>query len=237
MVERSGGDKKRKITNDCLKCHKGYKLNFGICEIKEQSKKILFLKIVIPIIIVILIVYLYLYRKKKAREKIETGQVIKFSHPKSGFYKLNFDKNNLGNNEEFQEFSQNKSLSSSNSDSGGDKDSPEVRLCVVCGSKKTYTIADCGCSLCLDDYKTVKGEKERIKCRIHNVFLSSNISFEMFNYHKKRFTLYDGFNDNAKSSKLTGNNQLRLNLQDTIDPLPINEKPIISYYNRIIIAA
>ena len=165
---------------DCLKCHKGYKLNFGICEIKEQSKKILFLKIVIPIIIIILIVYLYLYRKKKAREKIETGQVIKFSHPKSGFYKLNFDKNNLGNSEEFQEFSQNKSLSSSNSDSGGDKDSPEVRLCVVCGSKKTYTIADCGCSLCLDDYKTVKGEKERIKCRIHNVFLSSNISFEMF---------------------------------------------------------
>ena len=34
------------------------------------------------------------------------------------------------------------------------------------------------------------------------------ISFAMFNYHKKRFTLYDGFNDNAKSSKLTGNNQL-----------------------------
>ena len=165
---------------DCFKCHKGYKLNFGICDIKEESKKILILKICVPIIIIILLIYLYLYKKKKAREKIETGQVIKFSHPKSGFYRLNFEKFNTGNNEEFQEFSQNKSLSSSNSDSTGDKESPEVNLCVVCGSKKLYTIADCVCSLCLDDYKTIKGEKERIKCRIHNVFLSSNISFEMY---------------------------------------------------------
>ena len=164
---------------DCLKCHKGYKLNFGICEIKERSKKILILKICIPVIIIILIIYLYLYKKKKAREKIETGQVIKFNHPKSGFYRLNFDKYNT-NSEEFQEFSQNKSLSSSNSDSTGDRESPVVKVCVVCGNKKIYTIADCGCSICLDDYKIIKGEKEKMKCRVHNVFLSSNISFEMY---------------------------------------------------------
>ena len=167
---------------DCLKCHKGYKLNYGICDKKEQSIKLIILKIAIPIIIIFLIIYLYLYKKKKAKEKVETGQVIKFVHPKSGYYRINFDKyNNINSgNEENQEFSQNKSLSSSNSDSNGDKESPEVNVCVVCGGKKTYTIADCGCSLCLDDYKIIKGEKERIKCRIHNVFLSSNISFEMY---------------------------------------------------------
>ena len=87
------------------------------------------------------------------------------------------------NNEEIQEISQNKSLYSSNSDD--EKLTPEVNLCVVCGSKKTYTIADCGCSLCLDDYKIIKGEKERIKCRIHNIFLSSNISFEMYKSNLK----------------------------------------------------
>ena len=166
---------------DCLKCHKGYKLNYGICDKKERSIKLILLKISIPTIIVFLIIYLYLYKKKKAKEKVQTGQVIKFLHPKSGSYRINYEKfNNLNNNEEFQEFSQNKSLSSSNSDSNGEKESPVVKLCVVCGSKKTYTIADCGCSLCLDDYKIIKGEKERIKCRIHNVFLSSNISFEMY---------------------------------------------------------
>ena len=165
---------------DCLKCHKGYKLNFGICEIKESSKKLLILKVCIIIIIIILLVYLYIYKKRKAREKIETGQVIKFSHPKPGFYRLNFEKFNLKNNEEFQDFSQNRSLSSSNSDSTGDRETPVVNSCVVCGSKKLYAIADCGCSVCLDDYRIIKGEKERIKCRVHNVFLSSNITFEMY---------------------------------------------------------
>lgn len=166
---------------DCLKCIKGYKLNYGICDKKERSIKLLLLKIAIPTIIIILIIYLYIYKKKKAKEKIETGQVIKFMHPKSGSYRINYEKLHY-NNEEFQDFSQNKSLSSSSSDTNGEKEipSPEVNLCVVCGSKKIYTIADCGCSICLDDYKVIKGEKEKIKCRIHNVFLTSNMSFEMY---------------------------------------------------------
>jgi len=172
---------------DCLKCEKGYKLNFGICDIKENSKKILILKILISILMIILLIYLYIYWKKQVKEKIETGQVIKFTHPKSGFYRINYEKypNNL---EYFQELSQNKSLSSSNSDSG-EKDSPEVKRCVACGSKKIYAIADCGCSLCLDDYKIIKGDKERIKCRIHNVFLSSNITFEMYKSNIKGHAL------------------------------------------------
>ena len=162
---------------DCLKCIKGYKLNYGICDIKVRSKKLMILKICIAIFILFLLIYLYLYLKKRSKEKIETGQVIKFLHPKAGYYKLNFEKSN--NNEEIQD-SQDKSLSSSNSDSGIETKSPEVKCCVVCGSKKTYTIADCGCSLCLEDYKIIKGEKERIQCRVHKIFLSSNISFEMY---------------------------------------------------------
>ena len=135
------------------------------------------LKICITIIILFLLMYLYLYLKKRAKEKIETGQVIKFLHPKSGYYKLNFEKSN--NSEEIQD-SQDKSLSSANSDSGAENKSPEVKMCVVCGNKKTYTIADCGCSLCLEDYKIIKGDKERIQCRVHKLFLSCNISFEMY---------------------------------------------------------
>ena len=166
---------------DCLKCQQGYKLNYGICDKKLLSKKILFVKIIIPLILIFLIVYIYLYRRKKAKEKIETGQVIKFRHPKSGFYRMNFNFDKFATNntsEDIIEFSQNKSLSSG--PEMNENPSAEVNYCVVCGSKKTYAIADCGCSLCLEDYKMAKSDKEKIKCRIHNVFLSSNITFEIY---------------------------------------------------------
>ena len=166
---------------DCLKCQQGYKLNYGICDKKLLSKKILFVKIIIPLILIFLIVYIYLYRRKKAKEKIETGQVIKFRHPKSGFYRMNFNFDKFATNntsEDIIEFSQNKSLSSG--PEINENPSAEVNYCVVCGSKKTYAIADCGCSLCFEDYKMAKSDKEKIKCRIHNVFLSSNITFEIY---------------------------------------------------------
>ena len=92
---------------------------------------------------------------------------------------FNFDKYITNNtSEDIIDFSQNKSLSSA--PEMNEVQSAEVNVCVVCGSKKTYGIADCGCSLCYDDYKIAKGDKEKIKCKIHNVFLSSNISFEIF---------------------------------------------------------
>ena len=105
---------------DCLKCQPGYKLNYGICDKKVISKKMLFVKIIIPIMVLILIIYWYLYRRKKAKEKIETGQVIKSRHPKSGFYHMNFEKYYPSNptEENISNSSQNKSLSSGVSDPG-----------------------------------------------------------------------------------------------------------------------
>ena len=171
---------------DCLKCQKGYRLNYGICDKKVVSKKILFLKIVIPIIIIFLLIYYYLYKRKKAKERIETGQVIKLKHPKSGFYKMNFEKYTTNNtSENIIDFSQSKSLSANGIDSVENFPSAEVNVCVLCGSKKTYAIADCGCSLCFECYKLSRGDKEKVKCRIHNVFLSSNITFEIFKSHIK----------------------------------------------------
>ena len=165
----------------CLKCQRGYKLNYGICDKKVLSKKILFVKIMVPIMVIILLIYYYLYKRKKAKEKIETGQVIKSRHPKSGFYHMNFEKyfQNSSSEENLSNSSQNKSLSSSVSDPS-ETQSAEVNYCVVCGSKKTYGIADCGCSLCLEDFKLARSDKEKIKCRIHNVFLSANITFEIY---------------------------------------------------------
>ena len=128
--------------------------------------------------------YLCVRYQKKAKERIKTGQILKFSHPKSGYYQLYYeiDNNNSNNNNENNnniESSQNKSFGSTTSDTNGEKEIPVIKYCVVCHSKKTYSIADCGCSLCEKHFKNIKSEKERLICRIHKNYLSCNISFKM----------------------------------------------------------
>ena len=160
---------------DCLKCLKGYKLNYGICNEKVHSPK----KIIIISLVVIVILYLFFYLcfryHKKAKEKIKTGQVLKFLHPKPGYYQLNFETSKSDS----QDSSQNKSLGSSTSETTGDRDSPITNCCVICGNKKTYTIADCGCSVCEEHFRNIKSEKEKILCRVHKNFINCNISFKM----------------------------------------------------------
>jgi hypothetical protein len=161
---------------DCLKCLKGYKLNYGICDTKETSKKKFYFGVILTIILIAIIIYLYNRYKKIALMKIKTGQIIKFMHPKSGFYQLNYENNNE------VDISTNKVFISNNNnnENEGGKESPVVNRCVVCENenKNTYTIADCGCSICFEHYKMIKLNKN-IKCPIHKVELTSTISFKM----------------------------------------------------------
>ena len=158
---------------DCLKCIKGFKLNHGICDIKEPSKKKYILSIILPILLIIIIIYIIYKYIQLSREKIKTGQVIKSNHPKSGFYQLEGLDNVIDS-------SKIKTLGLNQSDEKLEKDCGQqvVNCCVVCGKKNTYAIANCGCSLCFDHYKVIKLDK-KIKCRIHNIFLTSNFSFKM----------------------------------------------------------
>jgi hypothetical protein len=158
-----------------LKCLKGYKLNYGICDTKERSKKKLYFGIFLTILLIVIIIYLYIRYKKIALMKIKTGQIIKFIHPKSGFYQLNYENNNehdISTNKVF--------ISNNNNENEGKKEPPVVNSCVACENenKNTYTIADCGCSICFEHYKMIKLNKN-IKCRIHKVDLTSTISFKM----------------------------------------------------------
>lgn len=175
---------------DCLKCIKGYKLNYGICDQIEVSRKILYFLIFIFSFVIIFIIYICIRYRRLARIRISTGQIIKFIHPKSGFYQLHYEithetsdnsKSNIQvqNNEKILEKIK----------------SPIVDRCVVCDNKNVYTIADCGCSLCFLHYKKAKQNKN-IKCNIHNVLITSNISFKM-----------------AERSKLHGNALEKLGLQ------------------------
>ena len=93
---------------DCLKCIKGYKLNYGICDQKEVSRKKLYFIIFCNISLIILIAYICIRYNQIARIRITTGQVIRFIHPKSGFYQLNFEENKVNNLETEDENSNNK---------------------------------------------------------------------------------------------------------------------------------
>ena len=173
---------------DCLKCKKGYKLNYGLCIQKEHSRKKIILISVLLLSIIFILIYICHRCNKKAKEKIRTGQIVKFIHPKSGYYQLYFETNNNdnnnnnnndNNNSSNQETSHSKSLGTSTSESIGGKETPIINCCVVCGNKKTYTIADCGCSVCFKHCKSIKLENDKILCRIHKSMLSCNLSFKM----------------------------------------------------------
>lgn len=94
-------------------------------------------------------------------------------HPKSGFYKLEYEVKDELN----FDISKNKILEKL-SETNNEKATPIVNCCVVCNNKNTYCISDCGCSLCLEHYKQIKNGKS-IKCKIHNIIISSKISFVM----------------------------------------------------------
>ena len=160
---------------DCFKCIKGYKLNYGICEEKVYSPQKIILISAFSIIFICILIYLCYRCRKKAIEKIKTGQIIKFYHPRPGYYELKYDVNST----KAQETSQNKSLGSTTSESNGEKETPIINCCVVCGNKKTYSIADCGCSLCEQHFKIIKLDKRKIQCRIHKIILGCSMYFDM----------------------------------------------------------
>jgi len=158
---------------DCLKCKKGYKINYGICEKKEPSKKKFFLILFIILLILFSFIYLYYRHKKFFIEKIRNGKVIQFIHPKSGFYQLQFE-----NYEEPENDITNGKIISHTNENKYEKMSPIVNYCSICENKNTYCIADCGCSICYEDYKSIKAGR-KILCKIHKVYITSKISFKI----------------------------------------------------------
>ena len=160
---------------DCLKCNKGYKMRYGICDERIHGFEIkLILGIGIPIVLLSLIIYLYKYLKKRSQRIIETGQMLKYRHPKPGNYVILIEQNPKKESELSISKNTIQSIIESNQ-----KNKIEINFCVVCGKKKVYTYADCGCALCFEHFKTVKNNKEQLQCRIHNVILSKNIIIQL----------------------------------------------------------
>ncbi len=162
---------------DCLKCNDGYQLNYGVCEVRVNDlQRKIFLFVVLPILIIGILTYLYCYCKKRARTNIETGKVLKFKHPKAGNYIIIIPKKK---DESLSENSSTSKSLTSTFENNVEKEKMELNVCVVCAKKKIYTFADCGCPLCLEHYKNIKGEKESIICRNHNIQLTKNIIIQL----------------------------------------------------------
>ena len=76
-----------------------------------------------------------------------------------------------------------------------------------------------------NSYINLQPRKTWLNCRkIYNKCL--------IGYNPDEYTKENRFQKNISGEGLLGNNQLRLNLQDTIDPLPINEKPLIRFTKK-----
>ena len=162
---------------DCIECMEGYQLNFGTCDkTKNGFKKKLILGILIPTVIIAIFIYLYIQIRNKNKKIIETGKVINLKHPKTGNYiilpeTLREDQNNSDS------FSKCSNLTQ-NYETNEDVDS---KVCIVCGKKKFYALADCGCGLCKEHWKFIKNpNNEKISCRVHGSFLKS-ITFSLDN--------------------------------------------------------
>ena len=161
---------------DCLKCKKGYKMNYGICDESIHGFEIkLILGIGIPIILIFLIIYLYKYCKKKNKTNIETGKILKYRHPKPGNYFILLEQNSKKEND----LSISKNILNPIYELHNEKNKAEINFCVVCGKKKIYTYADCRCALCFEHFKMIKNNKQKLECRIHKVLLSKNIIIQL----------------------------------------------------------
>lgn len=158
---------------DCLKCIKGYKLNYGICDEKIHGFEIkLILGIGIPVITISLIIYLYKTITKRIKLNIESGKILSYKHPKPGNYKIFLP-------EVGSEIDSSLSKNSMASTFDTNLEKAQTNACVVCEKKKVFTFADCGCALCFEHFKACKENKEVYKCKIHSVNLSKNILIKL----------------------------------------------------------
>ena len=157
---------------DCLECIKGYKLNFGTCDKTiNGTKKALIFSILIPILIISALIYLYFYIKNKNKNIIETGKVITLKHPKPGNYII-LPETQREDQSTDSSFSKSSNLTHTNEST----DDGDIKDCIVCGKKKIYAFADCGCGLCKEHWKYIKyNNNEKINCRKHGTPLKSII--------------------------------------------------------------
>ena len=160
---------------DCIQCEKGYQLNFGTCDKQVNGfKKKLILGILIPTIFISIFLYIYLYIKKKNRKIIETGKVINLKHPQPGNYVI-LPETLREETTTIDSFSKSSNVTHTTTNESTD-DGGETKDCIVCGKKKSYAFADCGCALCKEHWKYIRNiDNEKIICRIHGTPLKSII--------------------------------------------------------------
>ena len=159
---------------DCLQCIMGYQLNFGTCDKQVNNfKKKLILGILIPTSVIVAVIYIYLHIKIKNKKIIESGKVINLKHPKPGNYIILPE--TLREEMTTDSFSKSSNITQTGTNNSTD-DGGETNECIVCGKRKTYAFAECGCALCKEHWKYMRSnDNEKVMCRKHGIPLKSVI--------------------------------------------------------------
>ena len=173
---------------DCIKCENGFKLLYGTCDIKENSRLFIpMLFYAIPSFVIIVVVAIYLFYRMNRKDKLHVikDNIIKQKKPKCGSYIIiNCEKNNISNIHYNDNLSNLQTTCSSNLDSFSEEtikkeknknvnENENNKICVICLKKRINYICDCGCCLCKEDYKKIKNG-ENIMCPKHKVNLKKN---------------------------------------------------------------
>ena len=168
---------------DCVHCQKGYKVEYGYCEISDNIMRLeILFGVVLPLIITVALIILILMirsrRKRIALKKVVSANMINEKRPANGQYII-INTTNINNNGTINITNTHASEGSFTSPQSSklneklekDKASVNSNSCVGCNSKNIYSFSPCGCGLC----KEHSANNSAITCPIHGVAVSDNL--------------------------------------------------------------
>ena len=168
---------------DCLKCEKGYKLEYGLCDkLEEKTRKklmIIYLLIIVSSFILLILLFYYTIRYcKYKKHHLNLKNLIKYKRINPGNYVLFNDEKNIKDSVDNNMFCD--SGVSIKEHSGDNLNRIIMKKCSLC-SKPSINYTDCGCGLCSEHWKTIIENKNNKKylCAIHRVYLEKNLHFKL----------------------------------------------------------
>ena len=175
---------------DCLKCEKGYKLEYGLCsKLDEKTRKKLFiisLLILIPSLALLIFVIVYTIRYcKYKKHHLNLKNLIKYKRIIPGNYLLFNEEKHIKDNSNKRDFNSNNNMFcnsgiSLNEYSGDKFKTSSMQKCALC-PKPSISNTDCGCGLCIEHWNNIIENKSNKKflCAVHRVYFEKKLNFKL----------------------------------------------------------
>ena len=159
---------------DCVHCQKGYKVEFGYCDVTDNLLRLeILFGVVLPLMLIIALAIVILMIRKKRKtislKKVISADMISQKRASSGQYVI-INTTNITNSGTINITESERSFAFPNkNDKNDDKVSSNSNGCVICNSKNIYSFSPCGCGLCKEH------SSNKLTCPIHGVSVSENL--------------------------------------------------------------